>query len=127
MTTTLTPNTIPYAIRLFAFCLVFSLITRTAIAQSRIQEESKVSAGTVASTSDFETYVFQISQVRNRAEAKEFAEQARGLFDCVPNYSERTGLFSFKARFAFDEKDIVEKLTGLGYQVIYFKPTKGDD
>lgn len=127
MTATLTPNIISYAIRLFACCLVFSMSVSEVIAQSRIQEESKRSNGTPVHEADFGSYEFAIQQVHNRASAKDFNEQVRGLFDCVPVYSERTNSFSFEARFSFEERDIVEKLLNLGYSAVYFKKVKDDE
>jgi len=73
------------------------------------------------------TFQFQIHEVRNRADAKLFNEQARGLFDCVPAYNERTNSFSFKARFVFDTRDILEKLAHLGFTPVYFKEVKNGE
>ncbi|MFM9004316.1 MAG: hypothetical protein ACKOSR_02250 [Flavobacteriales bacterium] len=127
MTTTLTRNIVVCAIRLSTLCLLLILSTHRANAQSRPPVELKAAATHLAVSSDFGTYVFEIRQVHNRAEAKEFSEQARGLFDCVPAYNDRSNQFSFKGRFAFEERDIVEKLADLGYEAIYFKSTKGDE
>jgi len=70
------------------------------------------------------SFQFAIKEVHNRAEAKLFNEQVRGMFDTLPTYDEKTNSFSFQSRFVFDSQDILDKLTQLGFEAVYFKEVK---
>jgi len=115
-------------IQALLFALVVSLSTQPVLAQ----EYAKPSAGQAAVDSAsleersnaLSSFQFAIKEVHNRAEAKLFNEQVRGMFDTLPTYDEKTNSFSFQSRFVFDSQDILDKLTQLGFEAVYFKEVK---
>lgn len=67
------------------------------------------------------SYVFKVEKIENIAQAKEFTEVTRGLFDCIPNFNEKNNSFHYSSNLMFFEKEINEKLNQFGYLLLYFK------
>lgn len=67
------------------------------------------------------SYEFKIDKLENIAQAKEFTEATRGLFDCIPNFNEKDNSFYYSSSTIFFEKEINEKINQFGYTLVYFK------
>jgi hypothetical protein len=57
----------------------------------------------------------------DRALAKEFSEMARGLFDGVPEFDEKTSSFSCHTVYALNGEDVRLKIENMGYVLNWFK------
>jgi hypothetical protein len=66
-------------------------------------------------------YSFKIENIFSRADAKEFAENSRGLFDCIPLFDEDLDEFKFSSEIPYMKKEVEEKLSNLGYKLTEFQ------
>lgn len=120
MPTTINENTFGEFIRGLTACLLLLVGITASRAQSHHQNDGNTRDFTKDEVAAF-AYTFKINGVTNRASAKDFAEIARGLFDGIPEFDEKTGWFTSHTSYALDEGDVRLKIEWMGYELNQFK------
>jgi hypothetical protein len=120
MTTTSDINTRNRKVRHLFVGLVF-LFGSAALQAQRDSQSYGNNQSLVKEEATAFAYTFQVKGIYNRAEAKQFAESSRGLFDGVPVFDEKTGWFTCHTTYALDGGDVRLKIEWMGYELNQFK------
>jgi len=120
MPTTINENTFGEFIRGLTACLLLLVGITASRAQSHPQNNGNTRDFTKDEVAAF-AYTFQINDITDRASAKDFSESARGLFDGIPEFDEKTTWFTCYTTYALDGEDVRLKIEWMGYELKQFK------